>query len=120
MQWFREEVKLFKGVFWIINGKLHSFPFDATQTDGVAKSDDTYNHKKLWEFVKLKGCNKSYNYYLRGRVEIINKRKIVIYMNPNINSNYIEDVKNNFEILSNVCIRYDYSEHYKCFLNEIW
>lgn len=111
---------MFKGVFWIIDGKLYSFPFDGTQTDGIAKSGDTYNHKKLWEFVKPKGCNKPYNYYPRGRVEIMNKGKSVIYMNANIDSFYIKSVKNDFEILADVCVRYDYSEHYRCFLDEIW
>lgn len=109
-----------KGVFWIIDGKPHSYPFDGTQTDGIAKSGDTYNHKKLWDFVKPKGCNKPYNYYPRGRVEITNKGKPVIYMNPNIDSVYIKSIKNDFEIFTDVCVRYDYSEHYRCFLDEIW
>ncbi len=108
---------MFKGVFWIIDGKLYSFPFDGTQTDGIAKSGDTYNHKKLWEFVKPKGCNKPYNYYPRGRVEITNKGKPVIYMNPNIDSVYIKSIKNDFEIFTDVCVRYDYSEHYRCYLD---
>lgn len=106
-----------KGVFWIIDDELHSYPFNDTQTDGIAKSGDTYNHKKLWEFVKPKGCNKSYNYYQRGRVEITNKGKPVIYMNPNIDSDYIDGIKKDFEILADVCVRYDYSDHYKCYLD---
>ncbi|MCM1528462.1 MAG: hypothetical protein NC093_00510 [Alistipes sp.] len=107
-----------KGVFWIVDGILHSFPFDGTQTNGIAKSGDTYNHKNLWEFVKPKSCNKQYNYYPRGRVEITNKGKPLIYMNPNIDIAFIEDIKNDFEIMTDVCVRYDYSEHYKCFLDE--
>lgn len=106
-----------KGVFWIIDGELHSYPFDGTQTGGIAKSGDTYNHKKLWEFVKPKGCNKPYNYNPRGRVEITNKGKPVIYMNPNIDSDHIEEIKNDFEILADVCVCYDYSKHYKCYLD---
>lgn len=106
-----------KGVFWIIDDKLHSYPFNDTQTDGIAKSGDTYNHKKLWEFVKPKGCNKLYNYYPRGRVEITNKGNPVIYMNPNIDFDYIDGIKKDFEIFTNVCVRYDYSEHYKCYLD---
>ncbi|MCM1270896.1 MAG: hypothetical protein NC247_09795 [Ruminococcus flavefaciens] len=106
-----------KGVFWIIDDELHSYPFDDTQTDGIAKSGDTYNHKKLWKFVKPKGCNKPYNYYPRGRVEITNKGNPVIYMNPNIDSVYIKSIKNNFEIFTDVCVRYDYSKHYRCYLD---
>lgn len=106
-----------KGVFWIIDGILNSFPFDGTQTNGIAKSGDTYNHKNLWEFVKPKSCNKQYNYYPRGRVEITNKGKPLIYMNPNIDIAFIEDIKNDFKIMTDVCVRYDYSEHYKCYLD---
>ena len=39
-------------------------------SEGVAKSGNTYNHKKLWNEIKPRGCNKPYNYYPRGRVDI--------------------------------------------------
>ena len=107
-----------KGVFWIIDGELFSFPFDSIQTDGIAKSGDTYNHKKLWKFVKPKGCNKPYNYYPRGRVEITDRGKPVIYMSPHISEIYTEVIKRDFDITDKCIVRYDHSEHYKCFLDE--
>ena len=106
-----------KGVFWIIENRLYSFPFNGGEAIGVAKSGDTFNHKKLWDHVKPKGCNKPYNYYPRGRVEVTNKGKPVIYMNPNVACSSIKDIKNDFEISEEVCVQYDYSEHYKCFLD---
>lgn len=55
-----------RGVFWIVDGKVISFPFYNNITSlGVAKSGLTYNHKNLWTEVKPKGCNKPYNYYSR-------------------------------------------------------
>lgn len=69
-----------RGVFWIIDGKVLSFPFyNDTTSLGVAKSDLTYNHKNVWTEVKPKGCNKPYNYYPRGRVELGKKFPIIRY-----------------------------------------
>ena len=70
----------FRGVFWDIGGNLLSCPF----TDGkaypgaVSKSGNTYNHEKLWPFIRPKGCNHSYHYYPRGRVEITRRGKAII------------------------------------------
>ena len=73
------------GVFWVIEDKLLAFPFGTVDTqNGIAKSGTSYNHKRLWEEIKPRRCNKSYNYYPRGRVEINTHNKVVIYMNPNI------------------------------------
>lgn len=62
-----------RGVFWIIDDELLSFPFTDGFSEGVAKSGNTYNHKRLWNEIKPHGCNKPYNYYPRGRVDISNK-----------------------------------------------
>ena len=75
------------GVFWVIEDELFAYPFGTVDTyNGLAKSGATYNHKRLWADVKPKGCNKPYNYYPRGRVELSNKGKPIIYMNPNIDA----------------------------------
>ena len=105
-----------RGVFWIVDGKLLAFPFDETAIDGVAKSGATYNHKLLWEH--LKPCNKPFNHYPRGRVEYTAKGKAIIYMNPNIREEYIAVIKTAFGITTEPEIRYDFSEHYKCFLDK--
>ncbi len=43
-----------QGVFWLIDNKLLAIPFDKSKyPDGIAKSVDTYNHEKLWKYVKL-------------------------------------------------------------------
>ena len=107
-----------RGIFWVIDGELYAFPFVETSEYGVAKSGNTYNHKKLWEYVKPQRCNKPFDYYPRGRVEINSKGKPVVYMNPNIDESYISDIRTQFGLRTEPAIRYDYSNHYKCYLDE--
>lgn len=109
-----------RGVFWIIDDELLAFPFMEEFLEGVAKSGNTYNHKKLWNEVKPRGCNKPYNYFPRGRVDISNKGKPIIYINPNIDESFIPDIKREFGLRAEPIIRYDNSQHYKCYLDEGW
>ncbi|MBE6719142.1 MAG: hypothetical protein E7571_00610 [Ruminococcaceae bacterium] len=104
-----------RGVFWIVDGELIAYPFDDGATKGVAKSGNTFNHKQLWEHIKP--CNKPFDYYPRGRVDFNSKGKAIIYMNPHIDNKYIKEIKTAFGVISEPIIRYDYSEHYKCFIN---
>lgn len=39
-------------------------------------------------------------------------------MNPHIEDTYISEIKAEFEIESDPVIRYDHSEHYKCYLDK--
>lgn len=112
--------ELSRGVFWIVDGKLLAFPFYEGSSVGIAKSGNTYNHKKLWNDVKPKGCKKPYNYYPRGRVEITNRGKVIIYMNPNVPDDLIPDIKSEFGIREEPKIQYDMSQHYKCYLDDGW
>ena len=108
-----------EGVFWLVEDELLAFPFDKSiYREAVAKSGRTYNHKKLWQFIKPKGCNKPFDYYPRGRAVISNKGEIIIYMNPNIDKKHIPEIKATFNISEEPVIRYDYSKHYKCYLDE--
>lgn len=106
-----------KGVFWVIGGELLAFPFDGTYSEGIAKSGDTYNHKKLWKSVCPKGCNKPYNYYPRGRVEVTKHSKTVIYMSPCISLSFLSEIKETFNIADTPRIIFDHSEHYHCWLD---
>lgn len=110
------EAKAKKGVFWLVEGELFAFPFDENNTDGIAKSGDTYNHKLLWE--KVRTSNKPFDYYPRGRVEIKNSGEAVIYMSPHIDLSYITEIKTAFNLTSEPVIKYDNSEHYKCYLDK--
>lgn len=101
-----------KGVFWIIEDKIIAYPFDGCINEGVAKAGDTYNRKLLWEYIHI--CNKPFDYYPRGRVEINSNGVTVIYMNPNIDEKFIPKISTAFGLTSAPIIRYDYSEHYKC------
>lgn len=109
-----------RGVFWVIDDELLAFPFIDYDTQGVAKSGNTYNHKKLWSDVKPKGCNKPYNYYPRGRVDFSNKGKPIVYMNPNVPDDLISDIKVEFGLREVPTVRYDNSQHYKCYLDDGW
>ena len=104
-----------RGVFWIVEGKLLAFLFDETATEGIAKSGKTFNHKLLWESVKP--CNKPYDYFPRGRVDLSAKGEAVIYMSPHIGEEHLAGIKAAFEITTNPVIRYDHSEHYRCYLD---
>lgn len=106
-----------KGVFWLINGELLAFPFNGKYPGGTAKSGDTYNHKKLWDIARPKGCKVPFDYYPRGRVELTNKGKAVIYMSVHIGDDHIPGIKSAFEISGDAVIRYDRSRHYQCYLD---
>lgn len=88
-----------QGVFWVIDNNLLAIPFDKSKyPDGIAKSGNTYNHEKLWKYVKPQNCNKPYNYYPRGRVVKGTKSKAIVYMNPNISNEFIPNIRESFEI----------------------
>lgn len=107
-----------QGVFWLIDNKLLAIPFDKSKyPDGIAKSGDTYNHEKLWKYVKPQNCNKPYNYYPRGRVVKGTKNKAIVYMNPDISNELISSIKEAFEIEGEPIIKLDFSKHYKCYLD---
>lgn len=110
--------ELSRGVFWDIDGKLLAFPFQTGDTTGVAKSGLTYNHKSLWPHIKPKGCNKGFDYYPRGRVEIDNQGRATIWMNPNVSESLIPELRTQFGITSQPIIQIDGSSHYKCHLDD--
>ena len=112
--------ELSRGVFWVVDGELLAFPFYENATSGIAKSGNTYNHKKLWSEIQPSGKRVPYNYYPRGRVDISNKGKAIIYMNPNIDDSIVSQIKIEFGITETPTIRYDYSDHYKCYLDDGW
>lgn len=107
-----------RGVFWVIDDELYAYPFVEGDTVGVAKSGNTYNHKKLWDNVKPRGCNKPFDYYPRGRVEFNGQNKPIIYMNPNIDESMIPEIKVKFGLRENPVIHYDNSSHYRCHLDD--
>ena len=110
-----------RGVFWVIGDRLLSFPFYGGSCEGMATSGNTYNHKKLWPHVKPKGsADKPYNYYPRGRVDITNKGKPVIYLNPTIEETFIPQIKVDFGLREEPLIRYDHSNHYLCHFEDGW
>jgi len=113
------------GIFWYIDDEeqLLSYPFGSIDSiDGVAKSGNTYNHKRLWNDIRPKGSKYPYNYYPRGRVDWDKLNRPTIYLNPNIPEQAISQVKKEFGIRpSDECkIQYDYSNHYKCHLDDGW
>lgn len=74
----------FGGVFWLIEEELLIIPYFEGAEAGLAKSGENYNHRLLWHHVRPKGCNKEFDYYPRGRVEIDKRGRAVIFMSPYI------------------------------------
>ena len=110
-----------KGVFWLIDGEILAVPFDEKKYEcGISKSGDSYVHKKIWEAIKPRKCHHPYNYYPRGRVEITSKGRCIIYMNPNIGEEYVEEIMRKFGLSSVSKIIYDNSNHYKSYLDRGW
>ena len=104
-----------RGVFWIIDGEILAVPYEETATVGVSKSGVNYNHRLLWDHVKPKKCDKPFNYYPRGRVEVNNKGRTVIYMSPYIGEEYIPLIMECFGLNETPKIHYDGSDHYRCY-----
>ena len=105
----------------MIDGVLLAFPYMKNRfPSGLAKSGDTYVHKKLWPDVMPKGCGKPYHYYPRGRIEINSKGKVLLYMNPNIDKSVIPEIMIQFGLAEYPKIIYDNSRHYKCCLDDGW
>ena len=102
-----------RGIFWLVEDELLTRVYNESATEGIAKSGDNYNHRLLWEYVKPWKCNKPYDYYPRGRVEISNKGKPIIYMNRNIGEEYVPLIMERFGLSEVSKIHYDGSEHYK-------
>ena len=109
---------VYRGVFWIVERELLAFPFREGSMPGMAKSGKTYNHRLLWPYVKPVKCRKSYDYYPRGRIDINGKGEVVIYMNPNIGEEWIPILCQMFELDKAPVIRYDYSKHYRCWMDD--
>lgn len=103
-----------EGVFWVIAGKLHAFPFSSEYPDGVAKSGTTYQHERLWELVRPRGCNVSFSYWPRGRVVFAGRGKPVVYMSPHIPRSLLPEIQTAFGLREPSVIRYDFSRHYRC------
>ena len=109
---------VYRGVFWIVEGELFAFPFRDGATTGMAKSGNTYNHRLLWPYVKPERCRKPYDFYPRGRIDTNGKGKAVIYMNPNIDEKWIPVLCQLFELDETPIIRYDYSKHYRSWMDD--
>lgn len=107
-----------RGVFWVVNDQLIAYPFrEGSFLEGVAKSENTYNHKKLWELLKI--SNKPFDHYPRGRVDVASSGKAIIYLSPHINQGkWLPEIKTAFNIKSEQCRTIeDHSAHYRCHLD---
>lgn len=107
-----------RGVFWLIDDELLAYPYYEGDTIGISKSGNTFNHKKLWNDLKPFGNKHGYNYYPRGRVDFDNKGRPIVYMNPNIDEDILSKIKIEFGIRTTPVIRWDYSNHYRCYLDD--
>ncbi len=107
-----------RGVFWQVDDEFVIAKYEDGETEGLSKSGKNYNHERLWESVKPKGCNKKYNYYPRGRVEISNKGKPIVYMSPYIDVEMVQFIAAMLGINEEPIIHIDGSKHYRCHFDE--
>lgn len=136
----KEDSQLYRGIFWITdinnidNSELYfQIPCDSygnlddefsMDINRSSKSEDNYNHKKVWSTLSSKLTNnKPFNYYPRGRVEI-NNGKAIVYCSPWLDIDELKDwVTDKFNLtkhngINKIRIIYDYSEHYHCYLDD--
>ena len=106
-----------RGVFWLVDGEIVAIPYTDDATVGIAKSGNNYNHRLLWEHVRLDGCKKAFNYYPRGRVEMKRRGTPIVYMSPHIGMDYLSDIMKRFELEEIPLVHYDGSDHYKCWMD---
>ena len=71
---------IYKGIFWLIEGELYTKKLECDKSGNVigdgsglnSKSGDNFNHRLTWEGLpKNVTHGKEYNYYPRGRVEML-------------------------------------------------
>ena len=74
----------------------------------------------MWPEISGKLRKHPYNYFPRGRVEIDNKGRSVIYMNLNIPESVISDIKSEFDVREDAIVKYDNSAHYRSYLDDGW
>lgn len=107
------------GIFWVLaetETELTAQNIFCVAEAYSENGDKTiFNHKRVWQTVERKVTNgKPYNYYPRGRVEIKNG-KATVWLNGNI-LHLSDEIIKIFALstLSQVRIKEDGSEHYKC------
>lgn len=116
-----------KGLFWVVNHNTDEpiliIKSVACNTEGkelisveyTSKSGENFNHKIEWgKLSKEITKGKEYNYFPRGRVEI-NKGRVAIFLNPDINNEVvINKVIEEFELqnIENIRLIDDGSRHY--------
>lgn len=113
----RGDIVLNQGVFWIINSKAVSYEFGSVDApEVIAKSGSSYNHERLWTFLRGMNTGKTFDYYPRGRVVVNSRGKEIIYCSPHIDDIFLNEVANRFK-LADYRIKRDYSKHYFCYLD---
>lgn len=115
-----------KGIFWFVkesgddNLRIITKTISPEDSDfiGNSKNAETYNHRLTWGIISADEPreirNREWNYFPRGRVEIV-RNKATVYLNPILNEEkYHMEIAAAFN-LSSLKIRYisDGSEHYK-------
>ena len=59
-------------------------------------------------------------FYETSKRSFFGSLSAVVYMNPNIGEDYIKDIMEIYRLSEYPSIKYDYSKHYKCYLDVGW
>lgn len=105
-----------RGLFWYVDRELPCFPVSGAEVDTVGN-----NHRRFWETLphSLTG-GMSYNYFLRGRVEL-RHGKAVVYLYPSLCTPGIDiRIRHAFSLPDEMQVSFkaDGSRHYRSIQEE--
>ncbi len=93
-KWVSKRMPLYKGIFWYINEQLFCIKAACDNTGRIidnvelsSKSGRNFNHKIEWsKLPKEITQRKPFDYYPRGRVELVWAQKLAarVYLNPTL------------------------------------
>ena len=86
------------GVFWIVDDELLAVTFDESVAKELANSSKLYDFRLLWDQVKPEKCNKSCDYYPRGRVCSTPRGIALINLGMSVNRGFIPNIIDKFSI----------------------
>ncbi len=124
---------LYKGIFWYIDGQLFCIKAACDNTGRIvenvelsSKSGTNFNHKAEWEKMpKTIAQHKPFDYYPRGRVELVctSKLSAKVYLNPTLCEEGIkEQIRLSFGLnkengIAKINFIADGSAHYRAKIN---
>ena len=100
------------GMFWIVDGKLITSPYNADEAEKLGRNSYPYTQKTIWERVRPDRNFRKNDYYPRGRVEYDSNGKPMIVLGKSVKESFIPLIQEAFEISDKPHIIRDHLKHY--------